>query len=347
MTEGYWRTTQAAGELGISPRHMRKLCEAGMVEAERTDGGQWRIPMQEIERLKKSGVPPVPLTAEPEIKSKPSQQNGSAALLAPPSSAVIDAAEEALISENELRTRRNKVEKLKLKQEATQIGDFFRNQRQQEDDNLAARRRQEQEEKDERDREQQQEQAAQARREWRDEWIRYAQRERPYDAPKTVELDIVSHVERALEKLDPSRDYYVVCGLVDAAIESALVPWKKGKERQEAVDSAVGRLDFEMKYDREWKGRTHAAAAEAIERLPAGASRTEMETAGTAALQPLILEYEHSKQCRELASNVWMKLRNETPEERQEAQDTVRAACDELPISASRANSNRPATLLS
>ena len=68
--EGYWRTAQAAAELEISAHHMRKLCEANLLEAERTEGGQWRIPaMQEVERLKKQGVPPIPVIAE-DLKPK-------------------------------------------------------------------------------------------------------------------------------------------------------------------------------------------------------------------------------------------------------------------------------------
>ena len=57
MPDSYYRTGQAAAALGISSYAIRRLCAAGLVEAE-FSGKQWRIAVSEIERLKREGVPP-------------------------------------------------------------------------------------------------------------------------------------------------------------------------------------------------------------------------------------------------------------------------------------------------
>ena len=53
MPEIYFRTGQAAKQLGVSSYHIRRLCETGTIDAEITDGQQWKIPAAEIARLKK------------------------------------------------------------------------------------------------------------------------------------------------------------------------------------------------------------------------------------------------------------------------------------------------------
>jgi len=43
MGSAYYRSGQAARVWGISSHLVRRLCEAGLIEAEQTDGGQWKI----------------------------------------------------------------------------------------------------------------------------------------------------------------------------------------------------------------------------------------------------------------------------------------------------------------
>src|SRR5579871_100877 len=333
MTEVYWRTTQAAAELGISPHHMRKICEANLIEAEKTPAGQWRVPGQEVNRLKKDGVPPIPVTAEPQPKARSSIQNGRTELLAPPTDVAAAAVEEVVISDAELKVRRNKLEKLKLKQEATQVGDFFRERRRRETEQEEARRRQEREVEEERQRQIQQQLAAQERHAWRDQLIRYAQNSRPYDAPETLDLDIVEQVERVLRGLDPSRDYSIVRGQVDAAIESALAPWKAEKHKQEAIEYA---LRYESAFDDPHRNRrARDAAEEAIARMPQSASLEDMKAVASESVQPLKQEYEHARKCRDMAARAWLKLQGETNDEREESKDAVQVALEALPLNAS------------
>jgi len=60
MSEGYYRIGAAARLLGISPYHLRRLCEAQLVEGVLLPSGQRRVPVSEVERLLKEGIPPIP-----------------------------------------------------------------------------------------------------------------------------------------------------------------------------------------------------------------------------------------------------------------------------------------------
>ncbi len=161
-------------------------------------------------------VPPIPVAlageepAPTERRKESQAQRPGAALLAPASPRAADSAEDALISKNEVEVTRSRVEKLNLRRQEVDHVDALRARNQRIADEKAARQQQEHEEQEERQRQIQQQQAAERRGEWRDEWIRYAQRSRPDDTPETIELDIVEQVERVLETLDPSRDYYLV-----------------------------------------------------------------------------------------------------------------------------------------
>ena len=59
-SRAFFSTGQAAQELGTSIPKVRALCETGMIEAEVTPGNQWRVPVLEVERLKRDGLPPIP-----------------------------------------------------------------------------------------------------------------------------------------------------------------------------------------------------------------------------------------------------------------------------------------------
>jgi excisionase family DNA binding protein len=50
----------AARELGITQARVRDLCRNGAIPAEMTDGGQFRIPREVLDKLKREGVPALP-----------------------------------------------------------------------------------------------------------------------------------------------------------------------------------------------------------------------------------------------------------------------------------------------
>ena len=41
MVNGFYRIGQASKHLGVSSYHLRRLCEAGAIDAELTSGNQW------------------------------------------------------------------------------------------------------------------------------------------------------------------------------------------------------------------------------------------------------------------------------------------------------------------
>src|SRR3954452_21616870 len=56
----YYSSGPAAAVLGVSQPRIRKLCNSGLIACEVTSSGQFRIPLSEIERLKREGLPPTP-----------------------------------------------------------------------------------------------------------------------------------------------------------------------------------------------------------------------------------------------------------------------------------------------
>ena len=92
----FFSTGQAAQELGTSIPKVRALCETGMIEAEVTPGNQWRVPVAEVERLKRDGLPPIPRPMPVEEAADFDEEGHVEARIAnaSASSAVADAVEE-------------------------------------------------------------------------------------------------------------------------------------------------------------------------------------------------------------------------------------------------------------
>src|SRR5580658_9261136 len=115
----YFSTGQAARELRITQAKVRALCESEAIDSICTDGGQYRISKEEIERLKREGLPAIPRPLPEAVHTRavpPARSNrGEGALLAEPSKVVIDSAEEVVCLENEVKAiglRREKEEGL-------------------------------------------------------------------------------------------------------------------------------------------------------------------------------------------------------------------------------------------
>src|SRR5689334_2491130 len=131
-TSLYLSSGKAARELGVTADAVRRLCDAGAIHAETTPGGQWRIPTEEIERLKDEGLPPVPKPMPGQSRratpnesrtiapgAVPPPHTGPAILLAEPSEETIAAADEVVRLENEVRA-------LGLKRQREEALDWFR-----------------------------------------------------------------------------------------------------------------------------------------------------------------------------------------------------------------------------
>ena len=137
MTVGAtYRSGQAAKILGASAHALRRLAEAGLVDAE-FNGSQWRFPAEEIRRLQSEGLPPLPAMEEDSLRSARSPQGSNRpvtdGLLAPPS-------EELVADAEDLERQKLELAKLGVRREIEEQMDYFRAQEQEEKDEEEHRR---------------------------------------------------------------------------------------------------------------------------------------------------------------------------------------------------------------
>jgi hypothetical protein len=246
------------------------------------------------------------------------------ALWAAPSEEVIDSAEDVVCLENEVKS-------LGLRRQKEESLDWFRQREDREQERAA------QLEEEERNR-QARLAAEQRRQNWNKEWLAYGLRQIPYDAPDAVRLDVHEALEQVLARVDPSHPQTTTRQLVEAAIDRALTPWRTATQREDAIKDVCegANVPWEMRQDSTWKGRLYEAARTAVDRLRTGAGMNEVKTAASQAIASLVREFEHGKDCAQLVADVWMKLKGETLDEREEGKDLARAALAKLPIGASR-----------
>ncbi len=326
MPESFYRSGQAAKQLGVSSYHIRRLCEVGEITAEITAGQQWRIPASEIARLRREGIPDVPVESE-DGEDDPTRTSyretdpdePPEGLLAAPSEELIEAAEEVKIVESRLKKRR-------IEKDAEEVEDWFRD-RNRRQAALEAAERQKAEAA----------QAEQRRRKWLDSWIQYALNLRPWDAPRETELEIHQAVQTVLASVPPDQSRHTTQRLVEAAVEKVLRPWKRKKEIRSAIESSLNRLPWDLNHRSEWaalKQRALEAAAAAIGKLPADATSSEMEEVASLAVRPMAKEYAHWQNCENLAR--WITLPGGTVEEDQQARQAVSEALARLPVGTSQ-----------
>ena len=129
MKESYYRTGQAAKLLGGSSYHVRRLCEAGEIESEISAGQQWKIPLAEVARLKREGVPPVPV----EVEDEPIEHDEEPEEEFEKSPRGIEAADDVRITASRLEKRR-------LERESEEVEDWFRERQRKEALEQAAER---------------------------------------------------------------------------------------------------------------------------------------------------------------------------------------------------------------
>ncbi len=326
MPESYYRTGQAAKQLGVSSYLLRRLCEEGEIIAEITDGQQWRIPASEITRLRREGIPDVPVELD-DGEDDPTRTSyretdpdePPEGLLAAPSEELIEAAEEVKIVESRLKKRR-------IEKDAEEVEDWFRD-RNRRQAALEATERQKAEAA----------QAEQRRQKWLDSWIQYALNLRPWDAPRETELEIHQAVQTVLASVQPDQSRHTTQRLVEAAVEKVLRPWKRKKQIRSAIESSLNRLPWDLNHRSEWaalKQRALEASVAAIGKLPADATSSEMEEVASLAVQPMAREYAHWQNCENLAR--WITLPGGTVEENQQGRQAVSEALARLPVGTSQ-----------
>ena len=328
MTVGTaYRSGQAAQILRVSAHALRRLAEAGLVDADFT-GSQWRFPAEEIQRLQREGLPPLPAMEEDRLRSVRSPQRGNGpgteGLLATPS-------EELIADAEDLERKKLELQKLGVRRQIEEEMDFFREREQEEEDSEEQRRTRLQEQRHQQQREQVQAQEQRRRQRWQSQWVEHALRSMPYDAPEEMKLQVHKQVSETLAELNPGETRGVVRQLVEVATKKALKPWRRQQEIQKIIEDA---LPYSIKYT-DYQPMAFRAAAEAISKLRSEATREELELAAKEAIEPFIVRQEHEKQCDRIASLVWTHLRGETSEVQDLVEEAVAQALKQLPMGCS------------
>jgi hypothetical protein len=330
-----YRVGQAGKDLGVSSYRIRRLCETGRIDAE-FSGQQWQIPVAEIERLKRDGVPPTPKIVdsdEVETSRTPNtKENGAPTLLADPSPAMVAAAEQAEISGRELTVAENKLMRNRVRREEVEIEDFFADRARRLQDQEAEEQRRFEEELEADARKREDKAAAERRKKFYSEWLEYALRQKPYGAPTEVELDIHEQVLAALAKVDSNEREFIVKRLVDGAVERGLRPWKTGEARRVAIECAIAQLPYDMRWNEPWKGRAARLAAESLKDIAPGAGKEEMASLARSGLGSLVAEFEHAGKVEEAVNGI--HIDGASHDELSDACESVREALDSLPENA-------------
>lgn len=321
--DAYYRSGQAGEVLGISVHLVRRLIECGLLEAEQTPGGQYRIPLKEIERLKEEGIPPIPSSPElddDESESMTEEDEGQERrLLGPPSNRVVTSAEDVVVDENQLK-------KLKIKREMEQERDWFRERRRQKAEQNTEEKRAAAEH------------AARAeadirRKAWSDDILQETLRNLPSEVPSESYFEVQQSIEDALTAFGPQTPRDVIDRSVQKAIGRVLAPWQRIQDTSRAIKEASDRLPWPAKMPfnpTKWQIRAQEAAADAIAELPDNAHYEQKLRVANAAVQPVSEEFEDLGLKERIILNS-MLLWEGTQEEREDARGAVRKALTNVP----------------
>src|SRR5215471_719121 len=314
MPETYFRSGQAAKLLQISSRDLRRLCELGMIEAEFSDGRQWRIPTREVERLQRQGLPPIPSSNISPGHESNRAPHSAPRLLAEPSDDTIDAADEVVRLENQ-------VQSLGLKRQIEEQQDWFRERERQ-----AAAREEAQLQQIATDRQN----SEQRRRweEWRNRCLAWAMRCRPSEISKEADIDIAREVALVLENLGPDSTEFFVRRQVEGASLKGLRPWLEARDTETAIQEACTSVHIPYRFQSTdaFQGRARSGARSEIEKLPPGASRPEKLQAARGAAEQALREAQDAEAAEALVRSCVMALAGATAEERQEAEELAQVA---------------------
>ncbi|MDP2998270.1 MAG: hypothetical protein Q8N47_12350 [Bryobacterales bacterium] len=305
----FYRVGQVAEKLGISNYEMRHLCEAGLVRAERTQGGQWQVPVSEVERLKQSGVPPIPHPIRrDEDDFDPGDEQPSRAMKLPSYASV-----ETVEAYDEAVRLRAEIDSLELKKRKELALDFFRERRRTEEERqLAASAAEKRRREEERDRirkaEEEQRQVERQRRRVAS-WVDWAVRQ-VCEAPSEYTLTVKVAVTDLFESMPTGLSEDVVGSLVGATIQEVLAPWHQSERRTRAINRAAEKLLWRAKgwsTPTAWQRSAAEAAALAIDEVCPAGTEEEMVIAAERAVDQINKAFEHSEILESVLRCAWMK----------------------------------------
>lgn len=286
--EGHrYRCGQAADELGVSRHIMRRLATCGLVEHVEINGRLY-FPTEEVERLKRTGIPPLPAPTREDDPIKPAagaghhETNGPEErrgqvviqrddLYAPPSERLAQSKEEVLRLQHTLEKRRL--------------------QRDLQEENEGARKRQQKA---------REEQALQQRK---SRWLAWAANAIPDDCGLPVHTPIQRAVTDLLSMLPGDYPEITVQKQVEAIVRHALEPYRRQRFREDATKQAVAsRLPTKAKQTAEWQERAALEANNRLAALPMSANDDEVRRCATEAVDCVAREFTHRQKLEEAAS---------------------------------------------
>jgi hypothetical protein len=288
--QGFCRTGQVAQALGLSAHQVRRLCETGLVKAERGPGGQWRVAAHEVARLQKEGVLLIPSAVDdlqPE-KREPRNKSGAMVQANPRHNLVAPLTQTLIASDDEAHIVRNYLEVPGIG-EATEL----------ETDWFSERKRQREENQADASRtligQQAALQAVNTREHWHHRWLEWALNSVPWDVPNENRLDVRQEVDKTLQSLQPQTPESLTRKLVEGAVQQGLRTWRRAKDTEKALDDALRwRPWLASSFGRttKWQVRAREEASSAILNLPDSASFEAKLAAATAGVQKITLEFE-------------------------------------------------------
>lgn len=331
----FYSTGKAALALGVTQERIRDLCSTGAIQAESSPGGQWRVGRDELERLKRDGVPPTPrpLPGDSPRPSPARLLHGHPALLAEPSEEVIQAAEGVVVLENEVKA-------IGLRRQKEQGLDWFREREDREAARMAAQEQEKAERKEAERRQGEADRRRQARVGWESQCVEYALGLMPREAQGEVELELHEQVRAALSQVPLNESEPIVQRIVAAIVARVLKPWTREQNIRKAAEEAIDTLPFELK-GYSWSPtqaalQTREVATAAVRKLRPEAGYPEMRAAAIDAVQPIIAAYEDQKMRRDVL--LWARLPDGlTPEGKELATQAIAEAIGKLPPGTPRA----------
>jgi len=327
MADLFFSTGGAARALGVTPDAIRRLCDSGAVEAQRTPGGQLRLPTATVERLRIEGLPPIgrPLPGDRGAALQ-NRAEELGHLLHTDSEAVKEAAEKVAIL-------RHEVEEIDLRRQKETGQDWFRDRERKH----ALEREAEEAERQAREAEE----AAERRREaWFANWETRGLDLVPSDAPAEVKLEAHEAVRKVLQSQDRIPADNVTLALVTAAVDTVTAGWQRDCQIEKILIEVRDRmLPYEARRRFTWENLTdyqiramRAAGALIIELTKARGEDVPLEeirTVATQAAQAIGREF-REQQIRDRVSRDW-QLRGLTHEEEKLAKTAVSEAIAQLP----------------
>lgn len=298
---------------------LRRLCELGMVDAKRTTGGRWRISSDSVDKLKREGIPPLPVRAqaEPEEEEEPLEFERPLLRENQPGIEAPEVKKEITRYHETVQRTRRKTAQL---QEA-EIDDQWKERR----------RRQEEERREELDR-QSREAAGRRRQEWEEHILATAMSAAPKHFDSEACSVLLDAFRSTLKTLPMDLPANVLSKLLEDAGRKALQPYFARQRRHAAIESAVQALPFYAAED--WRLKARKAAAMALQMLGADASAEEIELAVVGAVQPLIAQCKRQEAINDILGQA--RLWGADKHEQAAFHRTLRAALEKAPEDADR-----------